>query len=151
MNTDHVPYVEFGDYAALNNENGGVIDKLKEDEIVDLDSKLQNQSLPDWCSTKAMISTWLKDAVTYELWVASDGSAANEIYFSDLPWPIRKALHWNQRRVIRNKFELAHADALEKEKEVPSTYYSKNIVICKNFVYVIRYIGGLELHMRLYL
>lgn len=118
MNTDHVPYVEFGDYAALNNENGGVIEKLKEDEIVDLDSKLQNQSMPDWCSTKAMISTWLEDAATYELWIASDGSAANEIYFSDLPWPIRKALHWNQRRVVRNKFELTYSHSLEKEKEV---------------------------------
>ncbi|KAJ0969972.1 hypothetical protein J5N97_022849 [Dioscorea zingiberensis] len=88
--SDHVPYVECGDYVAFNNEKGGVMESLKEDNIVDLDSKLQTHVIPEWLSTKAMICSWLAVAAQYELWVASDGSAADKIYFSGLLWPIRK-------------------------------------------------------------
>ena len=51
--------------------NGGVIERLKQDGIVDLDSEFQ--SFLDWISTKAMISSWLDDAMIYELCVGSDG------------------------------------------------------------------------------
>ncbi|WRX33522.1 Thioredoxin-like fold - like 2 [Theobroma cacao] len=88
--SDQIPYVESGTYVAYNNENGGVIERLKQDGIVDLDSEFQ--SVPDWISMKAMISSWLADAIMYELWVGSDGRSANKIYYSDLSWPIGKVL-----------------------------------------------------------
>lgn len=116
--TDHVPYVECGDYVAFNNEKGGVIECLKEDSIVDLDSKLPSLSVPEWVSTKAMISTWLAAAVQYELWVASDGSIAHEIYFSDLPWPIGKILHWKQTQAVKQLCGITSLNAVDKEAEV---------------------------------
>lgn len=110
--------MEFGDYVAFNNEKGGVIECLKEDSIVDLDSKLPSLSVPEWVSTKAMISTWLAEAVQYELWVASDGSIANKIYFSDLPWPIGKILHWKQTRAVKQLCGITSLNAVEKEAEI---------------------------------
>ncbi|XWS73284.1 hypothetical protein CRYUN_Cryun02cG0114900 [Craigia yunnanensis] len=88
--SDQIPYVESAAYVAYNNGNGGVIERLKQDGIVDLDSEFQ--SVPDWISTKAMISSWLADAIMYELWVGSDGRSAYKIYYSDLSWPIGKVL-----------------------------------------------------------
>jgi metaxin len=65
-----------------NDENGGAIQCLKEDGIVDLDTDFS--SLPEWVSMKAMVSTWLADAIMYELWVGSDGTSAHTIYYSGL-------------------------------------------------------------------
>jgi len=48
-------------------------------------------SLPEWISMKAMVSTWLADAIMYELWVGSDGASARTMYYSGLPWLIGKA------------------------------------------------------------
>uniref|UniRef100_A0A161ZX98 Methyltransferase type 11 domain-containing protein n=1 Tax=Daucus carota subsp. sativus TaxID=79200 RepID=A0A161ZX98_DAUCS len=90
-----IPYVETGEcYVAYNNENGGVIDTLKQDGIADLDSGLD--AIPEWISMKAMITSWLADAVMYELWMGSDGTSARKIYYSDLPWPISKFLYYKQ-------------------------------------------------------
>ncbi|KAL7238145.1 hypothetical protein ACSBR2_004280 [Camellia fascicularis] len=76
--SDQIPYVESGTYVAYNNEKGGVIESLKEDGIVDLDSEVH--SVPEWISTKAMVNSWLADALMYELRVGSDGSSAHKIY-----------------------------------------------------------------------
>ncbi|KAI9378851.1 hypothetical protein POPTR_018G147625v4 [Populus trichocarpa] len=61
-----IPYIESGIYVAYNVENGGVIKSLKEDGIVDLDTDFS--LLPEWISMKAMVSTWLADAIMDELW-----------------------------------------------------------------------------------
>ncbi|KAL8136383.1 hypothetical protein V2J09_002384 [Rumex salicifolius] len=65
--SDQIPYVEAGTYVAYNNEKSGVIEGLKEDGIVDLDSSVQ--TIPEWISMKAMVETWLKEAALYELWL----------------------------------------------------------------------------------
>ncbi|KAH7671679.1 metaxin protein [Dioscorea alata] len=116
--SDHVPYVECGDYVTFNNEKGGVMESLKEDNIVDLDSKLQSNVIPEWLSTKAMICSWLTVAAQYELWVASDGSVADTIYFSDLSWPIRKALHWKQTQAMKKILGTTTLTAADKEEEI---------------------------------
>ncbi|MQL81191.1 hypothetical protein Taro_013652 [Colocasia esculenta] len=116
--SDHIPFVELGDYVAYGNEKGGVINGLKDDGIVDLDSKLSTYSFPDWLSMKAMVCSWLVDAALFELWVDSDGSAADTIYFSDLPWPIGKLLHWKQSRDVKNKLGITKANTVETEEEV---------------------------------
>lgn len=113
---DQIPYVESGAYVAYNNEKGGVIESLKDDGIVDLDSELH--AVPEWLSTKAMIGSWLADAVMYELWVGSDGSSANKIYYSDLPWPIGKILFYKQMHVVKQLLGITKDNAERREAEV---------------------------------
>ncbi|GJN00845.1 hypothetical protein PR202_ga18065 [Eleusine coracana subsp. coracana] len=115
---DHIPYVEFGDCVAFNNEKGGVIEYLKEDKILNLNSKHPSASSPDVLSTKAMVSTWLADALQYELWVVSDGSIAHDIYFSDLSWPIGKILHWKKARDVKQLLGITKLNAAEREEEI---------------------------------
>lgn len=115
--SDQIPYVESGDcYVAYNNEKGGVIESLKEDGIVDLDSEVHAD--PEWISMKAMITSWLVDAVTYELWVGSDGSSAHKIYYSDLPWPIGKFLYYKQINVAKQLLGITKENADRREDEI---------------------------------
>ncbi|XP_068645649.1 mitochondrial outer membrane import complex protein METAXIN-like [Aristolochia californica] len=116
--SDAIPYVECGEYVAFNNEKSGVIETLKEDGIVDLDSKLASNSVPDWLSTKALVSSWLADATMYELWVNTDGSVANQIYFCDLPWPIGRFLHWKQTRAVKQMLGITNTNAEEREAQI---------------------------------
>lgn len=44
---DHIPYVEYGESVALNNEKGGVIELLKENDILDLNAKHTSLAIPD--------------------------------------------------------------------------------------------------------
>ncbi|XWS28132.1 hypothetical protein CRYUN_Cryun25bG0039400 [Craigia yunnanensis] len=114
--SDQIPYVESGAYVAYNNENGGVIERLKQDGVVDLDSEFQ--SLPDWISTKAMISSWLADAMMYELWVGSDGRSAYKIYYSDLSWPIGKVLFLKQVYIVKQRLGITKDNAEQREDEI---------------------------------
>uniref|UniRef100_A0A5B7B6V3 Metaxin n=1 Tax=Davidia involucrata TaxID=16924 RepID=A0A5B7B6V3_DAVIN len=114
--SDQIPYVESGPYVAYNNNKGGVIDGLKEDGIVDLDSEVH--PVPEWISTKAMINSWLADAAMYELWVGSDGSSAHKIYYSDLPWPIGKLLYFKQIRIAKQQLGITKDNAERREEEI---------------------------------
>ncbi|THG15132.1 hypothetical protein TEA_005492 [Camellia sinensis var. sinensis] len=113
---DQIPYVESGTYVAYNNEKGGVIESLKEDGIVDLDSEVH--SVPEWISTKAMVNSWLADALMYELRVGSDGSSAHKVYYSDLPWPIGKFLYFKQVRITKQLLEITKENADRREEEI---------------------------------
>ncbi|KAK3006479.1 hypothetical protein RJ639_016080 [Escallonia herrerae] len=113
---DEIPYVESGDYVAYNNEKGGVIEALKEDGMVDLDSEISMVS--EWISTKAMICSWLSAAVTYELWLGSDGSSAHKIYYSDLPWPVGKLLYLKQMVVAKQVLGITNENAERKSEEI---------------------------------
>lgn len=114
--SDQIPYVETGSYAAYNNENGGVIEKLRGARIVDLDSEVYD--IPEWVSTKAMVESWLADAVLYELWIGSDGSSANKIYYSDLPWPIGKFLYYKQILHVKQQLGITKENAERREEEI---------------------------------
>lgn len=114
--SDQIPFVESGTYVAYNNENGGVIESLRKDGIADLDESLN--TIPEWVSTKAMITSWLSDAVMYELWVGSDGRSAHKIYYSDLPWPIGKILHLKQTHVAKQLLGITKENAEQREAEI---------------------------------
>lgn len=113
---DELPYFENGTYVAYNNEDGGVIEKLKKDEIVNLDSQVQ--SLPEYISLKALIVSWLEEALTYEIWVGTEGVSTSEIYYSDLPWVISKVLFYKQTCMAKNRLGINKENAVEREKQV---------------------------------
>ncbi|XP_071724755.1 mitochondrial outer membrane import complex protein METAXIN-like [Rutidosis leptorrhynchoides] len=114
--SDQIPYVESGTYVAYNNEKGGVIESLKKDGIVDLDSDFI--SMPEWTSTKAMVSTWLTDALTYELWIGTDGTSAWKIYYSDVSWPIGKILFLKKKYTEKLHLGIAKNNAEQIEGEI---------------------------------
>ncbi|XP_065850000.1 mitochondrial outer membrane import complex protein METAXIN [Euphorbia lathyris] len=114
--SDQIPYVESGVYVAFNNESGGVIQRLKDDGIVNLDSEFS--SIPEWVSMEAMISSWLVDAITYELWLGSDGASAVKIYYSDLPWLVGKALFMQQVYTVKQQLGVTKENAVRREEEI---------------------------------
>ncbi|CAI8589941.1 unnamed protein product [Vicia faba] len=113
--SDQIPYFEVGDYVTYNNEKGGIIEGLKRD-LADLDVGVS--SLPEWIPTKVMLTTWLADALEYELWVGGDASSAYRIYYSDLPWTIGKVLFWKKARWVKHKHEISKDNAEVKEEEI---------------------------------
>ncbi|KAI9112573.1 hypothetical protein K1719_016496 [Acacia pycnantha] len=115
--SDKIPYFEAGDYVAYNNEKGGLIECLKKD-VVDLDPGLS--SLADWTPMKVMLTTWLADALAYELWVGGDSSSAYNIYYSGLPWPIGKFLFWKQAHLLKLQYGVTKDNAEVKEEEIYS-------------------------------
>ncbi|KAI7751619.1 hypothetical protein M8C21_014763, partial [Ambrosia artemisiifolia] len=121
--SDQIPYVDSDTYVAYNNEKGGVIESLKEDKIVNLDSEVQD--LPEWVSTTAMINSWLSDAILYELWVGLDGSTAHKIYYSDLPWPIGKVLYLKQVYNVKQLLGISKDNAERREEEETSVLRGK--------------------------
>lgn len=114
--SDQIPYIESGTYVAYNNEKGGVIESLKEDGIVDLDSEVHSK--PEWISMKAMINSCLTDAIMYELWLVPDGSPAHKIYYSALAWPIGKILHSMQKRTGQQRLGITKDNVERIEGEI---------------------------------
>ncbi|KAG9160381.1 hypothetical protein Leryth_008785 [Lithospermum erythrorhizon] len=114
--SDQVPYIEYGPYVAYNNEKSGVIHSLKEDGIADLDSDVR--AIPEWISTKAMVNSWLSDALLYEIWLGANGNLAHEIYYSDLPWPIGKFLFFKQVRMVKQLLGITKENADNREEEI---------------------------------
>ncbi|KAG8373947.1 hypothetical protein BUALT_Bualt11G0078100 [Buddleja alternifolia] len=114
--SDQIPFVESGEYVAYDNEKGGVIQNLKEDGIVDLDSEVNG--IPEWVSMKAMVESWLAEAVMYELWIASDSKSAHKIYYSDLPWPIGKVLYFKQVQVVKQLLGITSNNTERREEEI---------------------------------
>ncbi|KAK7303916.1 hypothetical protein RJT34_14835 [Clitoria ternatea] len=113
--SDKIPYFEAGDCVAYNNEKEGIIECLRRD-VGDLDSEVS--SLPGWVPTKVMLTTWLADALEYELWVGCDSSSAYNIYYSDLPWPIGKVLFLKKAHLVKQKRGISKDNAEVKEEEI---------------------------------
>ncbi|TQE03631.1 hypothetical protein C1H46_010762 [Malus baccata] len=113
--SDKIPYIESGEYVAYNNEKGGIIERLKQDRIADLETEFH--SIPEWISTKAMISSWVSDALTYELWVGTHGNSAKEIYYSDLPWPIGNILYYKKSYTVKQQLGITNDNAEKIEEQ----------------------------------
>ncbi|KAK7323753.1 hypothetical protein VNO77_27244 [Canavalia gladiata] len=108
---------QVGDRVVYNNEKEGIVDCLKKDiGVVDLDSEIS--SLPDWIVTKAILTTWLADALSYELWVRSEGSSAYTIYYPDLPCPLGKVLFHKKAHWVKLKHGITNDNAELKKEEI---------------------------------
>ncbi|KAH9608200.1 hypothetical protein KSS87_006933 [Heliosperma pusillum] len=116
LDADQIPYVESGTYVAYNNEKGGVIECLREDGIVDLDSDFR--TIPEWISMKAMVGSWLMDALTYELWIDSEKNSSQNLFFSDLPWPIGSVLYYKQVLAARHYLGINKENAERMQAEI---------------------------------
>ncbi|XP_023516804.1 mitochondrial outer membrane import complex protein METAXIN-like [Cucurbita pepo subsp. pepo] len=114
--SDIIPYVETGNYVAYNNERGGVIECLRQDGILDLDTEFL--SVPEWVSAKSMVSSWLADAVMYELWLGTDGGSAQKVYYSDLPWPIGKVLYFKKVHFVKLQLGINKENAERREEQI---------------------------------
>ncbi|EPS69226.1 hypothetical protein M569_05543 [Genlisea aurea] len=114
--SDQIPFVEIGYRVAYNNEKGGVIQSLKENGEIDLDSGVG--SVPEFVFMKAMVESSLADAVMYELWLGPNSNVAKEIYYSDLPWPIGKILHFKQARSVKQLLGITSENAERREEEI---------------------------------
>ncbi|XP_022922095.1 mitochondrial outer membrane import complex protein METAXIN-like [Cucurbita moschata] len=114
--SDIIPYVETGNYVAYNNERGGVIECLRQDGILDLDTEFL--SVPEWVSAKSMVSSWLADAVMYELWLGTDGGSAQKVYYSDLPWPIGKVLYFKKVHFAKLQLGIDKENAERREEQI---------------------------------
>ncbi|CAN1811308.1 Mitochondrial outer membrane import complex protein METAXIN [Linum perenne] len=140
--SDQIPYIEAGTYVAYNNEKGGVIQYMKQDGVVDLDAEFSSD--PEWVSMKAMISSWLADAITYELWIGSADSSSMKIYYSDLPWVIGKGLFVKQVYDVKQQLHITKQNVEQRESEVtilslmsfylpaiPILYQTKLFLLCR--------------------
>ncbi|XP_015959982.1 mitochondrial outer membrane import complex protein METAXIN [Arachis duranensis] len=115
--SEQIPYFEAGDSVVYNDVKDGIIEGLKKEEGVgDLDDGVS--SLPEWIPTKVMLTTWLADALEYELWVGCDSSSAYSIYYFDLPWPIGKVLFWKKAHWVKQKHGITKDNGEVKEEEI---------------------------------
>lgn len=138
---DQIPYFEFGDCVAYNNEKEGIIECLKKDAgVLDLDSGVS--TLPEWISTKAILTTWLADALAYELWLGEKGSSAYSIYYSDLPWPLGKILSWKKAHWVKLKHGITNDNAEVKKEEV-SLFFFPYVTIFIKFHFLKIFVSGL--------
>ncbi|KAM7275746.1 hypothetical protein ACFE04_017612 [Oxalis oulophora] len=103
-------------YVAYNNEIGGVIESLKKDGIADLDTDFV--SISEWTSTKAMVSSWLADALMYELWLGTNGTSAWKLYYSDLSWSIGKLLFLKKKYALMSQLGITYTNSEQMEEEI---------------------------------
>ncbi|KAG6740095.1 hypothetical protein POTOM_057732 [Populus tomentosa] len=73
---------------------------------------------------KAMVSTWLADAIMYALLVGFDGTSARTIYHSGLSWLIGKALLMKQVHVVKQRLGITKENAERREAEESSMLQS---------------------------
>jgi hypothetical protein len=93
---------------------------------------------------KAMVSTWLADAIMYELWVGSDGTSARTIYQSGRPWLIGRALFMKQVYVVKQRLGITKENAERREAEV--TLLSFMIFFCNLLISNLRTCTGVRKH-----
>jgi metaxin len=62
--------------------------------------------------------SWLEEALTYEIWVGTEGISTSKIYYSDLPWVISKVLFYKQTYLAKNRLGITKENAEQREKQI---------------------------------
>ncbi|KAJ7571718.1 hypothetical protein O6H91_01G174600 [Diphasiastrum complanatum] len=118
--SEDLPILEYGLYAAFSSETGGIEGFLKNEKIADLDSGLTDSEKLDLQVYKALTTSWLADATLCELWSKDNDAIAREVYFSSLPWPISKILNWKMHRSAFQKLGITAENASYRKTEILS-------------------------------
>ncbi|CAM6087428.1 unnamed protein product [Calypogeia fissa] len=116
--SDDLPVLEYGDLVGFGNEPGGIFEILRRENIVDLDHGLADSDKADLNAYTAIVSSWLADALSYELWLKENDATVAVVYFSSLPWPINKAIDWKQRRSVMGRLGITSENVTERSAEL---------------------------------
>lgn len=91
---------------------------MRRENIADLDHGLADLDKADLHAYTAIVSSWLADALLYELWLKENDATVAIVYFSSLPWPINKAIDWKQRRSVMGRLGITSENVAERSAEV---------------------------------
>jgi metaxin len=116
--SEDLPSVEYGENVGFASENGGVVEFLRREKIVDLDAGLSDSEKAELETCKAMMESWVADASAYELWMRDNDRQCKAVYFSELPWGLVQALDWKQRLAVMQRLGVTPENAAARSEEL---------------------------------
>ncbi|KAG0591596.1 hypothetical protein KC19_1G186900 [Ceratodon purpureus] len=116
--SEDLPSVEYGENVGFASENGGVVEFLRREKIVDLDAGLSDSEKAELETCKAMMESWVADASAYELWMRDNDRQCKAVYFAQLPWGLVQALDWKQRVAVMQRLGVTPENAAVRSEEL---------------------------------
>lgn len=116
--SEDLPSVEYGESVGFASENGGVVEFLRREKIVDLDAGLSDSEKAELETCKAMMESWVADASAYELWLRDNDQQCKAVYFSKLPWGLVQALDWKLRLAVMQRLGVTPENAAVRSEEL---------------------------------
>jgi len=116
--SEDLPSMEYGDNVGFASENGGVVEFLRREHIVDLDAGLSDSEKAELETCKAMMESWVADASAYEVWLRDNDRQCKAVYFSELPWGLVQALDWKQRLAVMQRLGVTPENAAARSEEL---------------------------------
>lgn len=116
--SEDLPAVEYGESVGFASENGGVMEFLRKEEIVDLDAGLSESEKAELETCKAMMESWVADASAYEVWMRENDRQCKAVYFAELPWGLALALNWKQRVAVMQRLGVTPVNAAVRSEEM---------------------------------
>jgi metaxin len=116
--SEDLPAVEYGESVGFASEDGGVIEFLRKENVVDLDAGLSDSEKAELETCKAMMESWLADASAYETWMRENNRQCKAVYFAELPWGLAQALDWKQRVAVMQRLGVNPDNAAARSEEL---------------------------------
>lgn len=116
--SEDLPSVEYGDNVGFASENGGVVEFLRNEHVVDLDAELSDSEKAQLEACKAMMESWVAHASAYEVWLRDNDRQCKAIYFSELPWVLVQALDWKQRFAVMQRLGVTPENTASRAEEL---------------------------------
>lgn len=116
--SEDLPSVEYGDNVGFASENGGVVEFLRREHIVDLDAELSDSEKAELETCKAMMESWVADASAYEVWLRDNDRQCKAVYFGELPWGLVQVLDWKQRLAVMQRLGVTPENSAARSEEL---------------------------------
>lgn len=116
--SEDLPLLEYGDRVGFASDNGGIVEFLRSEKIVDLDAGLDENEKAELETCKAMMGSWVADASAYELWMRDNDRAAKAVYFSELPIALVHALDWKQRLAVMQRLGITPENVTARSEDI---------------------------------
>ncbi|KAG0581526.1 hypothetical protein KC19_4G258400 [Ceratodon purpureus] len=116
--SEDLPAVEYGESVGFASENGGVIEFLRKEKVVDLDAGLSDSEKAELETCKAMMESWVADASAYETWMRENDRQCKAVYFAELPWGLAQVLDWKQRVGVMQRLGVTPDNAAARAEEM---------------------------------